>query len=226
MIALIFLLTFSLCLAHDLWLEKREGKMVLYYGHLDPKPGEEKFIKYKTENVLKALCFNKEGNGMKVAIKEDYPFSFPMACSAYYVLFSTGYWTKGVQGLKNLPKDRVESPLESWLSYESVKRMEEWSEAFKRPLTEDLEIVPLEDPFNLKLYDKVRLRVYYRGKPVKGVVVLHNNHIAGTTEEDGGINVRIKGKGLQRISTSIKERADGIKADYIIKSTSLIFEVR
>ena len=77
----------SLCLAHDLWLEKREGKMVLYYGHLEPKPGEEKFIKYKTENVLKALCFNKEGNGMKVAIKEDYPFSFPMACSAYYVLF-------------------------------------------------------------------------------------------------------------------------------------------
>ncbi|HCO38587.1 MAG TPA: DUF4198 domain-containing protein, partial [Aquificaceae bacterium] len=124
------------------------------------------------------------------------------------------------------PKDRVESPLESWLSYESVKRMEEWSEAFKRPLTEDLEIVPLEDPFNLKLYDKVRLRVYYRGKPVKGVVVLHNNHVVGTTEEDGGINVRIKGKGLQRISTSIKERADGIKADYIIKSTSLIFEVR
>lgn len=226
MIALLFLLTFSLCLAHDLWLEKREGKMVLYYGHLDPKPGEEKFIKYKAENVLKALCFNKEGNGMKVAIKEGYPFSFPMACSAYYVLFSSGYWTKGVQGLKNLPKDKMESPLESWISYESVKRIEEWSDTFKKPLTEDLEIVPLEDPFNLKIYDKVRLRVYYRGKPVKGVVVLHNNHMVGTTEEDGGINVRIKGKDLQRISTSIKERADGIKADYIIKSTSLIFEVR
>ncbi|MFN3870357.1 MAG: DUF4198 domain-containing protein [Aquificaceae bacterium] len=226
MIALLIMLFLTFGYTHDLWLEKVGDRIVLYYGHIKPKEGEEGLISYKAENVLKAMCFNKEAKRVEVQIERVYPLSFPANCFAYYVLFSTGYWTKTIKGTKNLPKDKAEGPLESWLSYEGVKRLESWTETFKRPLTEDLEIVPLEDPFSVSLNSKISLKVYYRGKPVKGAVVAYQGRVVGSTDEEGNINVRIKEKGLQRISASIKEKSDGLKADYTVISTNLIFEVR
>ncbi len=226
MAVLIFALLLSCVYAHDLWIERNKDRMVLYYGHIKPKEGEESLIKYKVENVLKALCFNGEGKRMEVQIERSYPLSFPANCLAYYVLFSTGYWTKTAKGTKNLPKDEVEDPIESWLSYEGVKRLEGWTEAFRKPLTEDLEIVPLENPFSANLYSKISLRVYYKGKPVKGAAVAYQGHLIGFTDREGNINVRIKERGLQKISASIKEKFDGVKADYTVISTNLIFEVR
>ncbi len=226
MIVLFIMIFLTFGYAHDLWLEKVGDKMVLYYGHIKPKEGEEGLISYKAENILKAMCFNKEGKRVEVQIERVYPLSFPAKCFAYYVLFSTGYWTKTIKGTKNLSKDRVEGPLEGWLSYEGVKRLEGWTEAFRKPITEDLEIVPLEDPFSANLYSKISLRVYYKGKPVKGAMVAYQGHRVGSTDEEGNINIRIKEKGIQRISASIKEKSDGLKADYVVISTNLIFEVK
>ena len=42
----------------------------------------------------------------------------------------------------------------------------------------------------------------------------------------GKINVRIKHKGMQIIKASVKEKGDGTKADYVVKTTSLVFEVK
>ncbi len=216
----------SVVLAHELWFEKSGDKMVLYYGHMEPKSGEERFIKYKPKSVLRVSCFDANGRGLAVKVEKTYPLSMPTLCSVYYALFSTGYWTKTVEGLKNLSKDEVSGSIESWLSYESVKRVDGWTDALSRPLTEDIEIVPLEDPFGVKVYEKISLRVYYRGKPVKDAVVAYDEHPIGTTDEEGRISVRVRHKGIQRISTSVKEKADGVRADYIIRSTSLIFEVK
>ncbi|MFN3598672.1 MAG: DUF4198 domain-containing protein [Aquificaceae bacterium] len=220
------MLIFSFGYAHELWLERKDDKMVLYYGHVKPKEEEEGLISYKAENILRALCFNREGKKVEVQIEKSYPLSFPANCSAYYVLFSSGYWTKTIKGTQNLPKDKVEKPLESWLSYEGVKRLEGWAEAFKKPLTEELEIVPLENPFSSNLYSKISLRVYYKGKPVKGATVAYQGRAIGSTNEEGNINIRIKERGLQRISASIVEKSDGIKANYTVISTNLIFEVK
>jgi nickel transport protein len=63
--------------------------------------------------------------------------------------------------LTNKSKNETKEPLESWLSYESVKRVDGWTEAFKKPLTDDLEIVPLGNPLTLNVGDKTTLSLVF-----------------------------------------------------------------
>lgn len=223
---LIFVLS-SIALSHDLWIEREGNSYSLYYGHLHPQAGEEKFIKYKPDDVIKFECYDVKGKLILSRFEKSYPAKLKgISCATVYALFSSGYWTKSVEGLKNQPKDKVSGAIESWLSYESVKGIYSWTKALSKPLTEDLEIVPSEDPLNLKVGEKLRFFVFYRGKPLKDVVVAYDEHPIGTTDDDGGVNVRIKHHGLQNISASIREKADGVKADYTVRTANLIFEVK
>ncbi len=216
----------SLSMSHDLWVEREGSQYALYYGHLHPVQGEEKFIKYKPEDVLKFECVSSGGKPLQYKFEKSYPARLKGSCGAVLAVFSSGYWTKSVEGLKNLPKDRVQGAIEGWLSYESVKRIDGWSQELKKPLTDDLEIVPLENPLEAKVGDKLTFAVYYRGKPLKDAVVAYDEKPVGSTDDDGRINIRIKRKGLQLISTSVKEKADGVKADYVVKTANLSFEVK
>ncbi|WP_297889872.1 DUF4198 domain-containing protein [Sulfurihydrogenibium sp.] len=221
-----FLIPFGFCFSHDLWIEKEDSQYILYYGHLHPTQNEERFIKYNPENVLEFECLRSDGKVIRKKFEESYPAKLKGSCSVVLALFSSGFWTKTINGLKNLPKDEVQGALESWLSYESVKRIDNWSEDLKKPLTQDIEIVSLEDPLRTKVGDKLTLVVYYKGKPLKDIAVAYDEHTIGTTDNEGRINVRIRKNGLQLISTSIKEKADGVKADYVIKTAILSFEVK
>jgi nickel transport protein len=223
---LIPLVLSSIAVSHDLWIEKDGNFYVLYYGHLHPKQGDEKLIKYKPEEVLKFECFDVNGKAITSKIERSYPAKLQGSCGVVFALFSSGYWTKSVHGLKNLPKNQVQDAIEGWLSYESIKRINQWSEAYTKPLEEDIDIVPLENPLKTKVGEKITLAVYYRGKPLKNAVVAYDEHPIGTTDEEGKINIRIKHSGLQMISTSIREKADGVRADYVIKTTNLSFEVK
>jgi nickel transport protein len=222
------LFLFSVCLAfsHEPWVEREGNSYMLYYGHLNPKKGEEKFTRYNPENVLRIECFDHFGKSIPLKLERNYPIKFNAQCYAVYALYSSGYWTKTVYGLTNKPKNETKEPLESWLSYKSVKRVDGWTEAFKKPLTDDLEIVPLNNPLTLNVGDKITLVVYQKGKPVKDATVAYGDKTVGTTDEEGKINVRIKHKGMQIIKASVKEKGDGTKADYVVKTTSLVFEVR
>jgi nickel transport protein len=220
------LVVWSFAASHDLWIEKEGNRYVLYYGHLHPKNGDEKLIKYKPEEVLKFECLDVSGKAITSKFERSYPAKLEGSCGVVFALFSSGYWTRSVHGLKNLPKDQVQDAIESWLSYESVKRINLWSEAYTKPLEEDIDIVPLENPLKAKVNEKITLSVYYKGKPLENAVVAYDEHPIGATDEHGRINIRIKHSGLQMISTSIREKADGIKADYVIKTVNLSFEVK
>lgn len=224
----IFFITFFIIRilhAHDLWIQKENQHYVLYYGHLNPKENESKLIPYEPQNILRFDCFNKESKLITAKIEKRYPAKLTGDCDVVFAIFSSGYWTKTIYGLKNLPKNEVEKPIESWLSYESVKKIEVWSENFIKPLSDQLEITALQNPLNKKIGDKITFVVYYKQKPVKDLVVAYHEKPIGTTDEDGKINIRIKQNGLQMISATLKEKGDGIKSDHIIYTTILSFEV-
>jgi nickel transport protein len=128
-------------------------------------------------------------------------------------------------GTQNLPKGEAGAVIDSWLSVESVKRPDEWGPALARPLTPELEIVPQGDPLPLKTGDKLRLMVTLNGRPAASVTVAYFGHPRGVSGPDGQVNVRLQQPGFQLIQASLESPlADG-KADKLIQSTALQFEI-
>lgn len=223
---ILFLLLFSFILySHDLWLEEKEGNFTLFYGHKHSTHSGDTIMEYNPEFVKDIIC-QKGDKIEKVNFENKYLISFKKDCDSVYVLFSSGYWTKTVYGTKNVSKEKEENVIKSWLSVESVKYIKNYDENSKRPLSNNLEIVSLSDLSKLKKGDKIRLKVYYEGKPKGNVVVAYKDKPRGETDEEGNINITIKDTGFQIISASIEEKEDGIKADEKIITTNLNFIVK
>jgi nickel transport protein len=126
--------------AHDLWLEKEGGGFSLYYGHKYSAHQGAEFVEYRPEWVREALCFDGAAEEAAFESHSAYPYRMRGDCAAAYVLISSGYWTKTPYGTENLPRSEARMPLRSWLSYESVKRIDRWNDALAKPLAKGLEI--------------------------------------------------------------------------------------
>jgi nickel transport protein len=213
--------------AHDLWLE-REGQgegVGLYYGHKYSRHGGAKLLEYRPEWVREALCFDAAGREVAFQSAEAYPYRIRGECAAACVLTSSGYWTKTPYGTENVPKAEARMPLRSWLSYESVKRIDGWGAALAEPLTGWLELTPLGDPAGLRVGRKLRLRVTFDRRPVEAVVVTYDGKPRGLTGRDGEINIRLRHAGFQVIQASLSRPDASGKADEIVHAANLNFEL-
>ena len=224
-VVIMFLLAAGGVCAHDIWIEKNSGGYVLFYGHAGHGGGESEIVEYDPAIVVRTVCIDSDGTESEAEILDEQPLCIGGDFAAVYVLTSSGYWSETPFGLKNLPKDEAKSPIRSWLSFESVKRIDEWREGTSSPLTGDLEITPLKDPLKLSRGDKARLVVTMGGRPVAGVPVAYFDSTRGITDGKGRINIRLKRGGMQLIKASLKEPGDGVKEDEIVHTTTLVFEI-
>jgi nickel transport protein len=207
--------------AHDLWLEQEQGHLSLCYGHSRSEHKGAEFIDYPAEWVREALCVDEMGKPLAVEAGKGSPFRMKGECAATYVLTSSGYWTKTPYGTKNVPKSEAQMVIKSWLSYENVKRIDRWGAALAGPLTEDLEIIPLENPLVLEPGNKLRLLVTYQREPAESVVVTYDGKPRGQTGADGRINIRVRHWGFQLIQASVSRPDPSGKADEIIHTANL-----
>jgi len=211
--------------AHDLWLEKEAGGVVLQYGHKHSAHEGEKLIEYPPLWVKEALCFDREGARVSFEARQGYPYRMLGDCAVSYVLMSSGFWSKTPYGTKNVPKTEARLPIKSWLSYESTKRFDRWDEKLAKPLTQGLEITPLHDPLSLREGKKLRLMVSFEGQPVEGVVVAYDGKPRGATGADGTLNIRIRHSGFQVLQASLTRPYSGAEAEEVIHSANLTFEL-
>lgn len=116
-------------------------------------------------------------------------------------------------------------PIKSWLSYESVKRIDGWDAKLARPLTQGLEITPLDDPLRLHEGEKVRLVVTFEGRPIEGAAVAYDGKPRGATGADGRINIRIRHAGFQIIQASLTLPSAAPEADEVVHTANLNFEL-
>ena len=212
--------------AHDLWVEREGAVHALTYGHQGSAHEGVRRIDYRPETVREATCYAATGQPLKAERGGPYPVTLKGDCAATWFLASSGYWSKTPYGTKNLPRTEAGTVLDSWLSVESVKRMDRWGDALARPLTDELELVPEGDPFVLKAGDKLRLRAYFRGQPVPRVSVAYFGKPRGVTDRDGRINVRLGAPGIQLVEATLEQPLTDGKADRIINTTTLQFEIR
>jgi nickel transport protein len=223
--ALLFLVALALPVqAHDLWVERQGEVHTLQYGH--ERSGHEgaKKLEYPPERVKEALCFGSDGRSLRAEVGRVYPLTLKGACAVSWFLTSSGYWSKTPYGTKNLPKGEAGQVLDSWLSVEAVKRLDAWGPALARPLTRELEIVPLSNPLNLQAGDKLRLLVTLEGKPVAGATVAYFGHPRGVSGSDGQVNVRLQQPGFQLIQASLETPLNDGKADRLVRTTALQFD--
>jgi len=209
--------------AHDLWLDQGAGGYMLLYGHRHSAHAGQDRVEYRPEAVRRLSCFGADGQAVGEGTTAAYPARLAGDCAAAYALLATGHWTKTPYGTKNLPKDQVGGAIASWVSFEGVKRIDGWGQGLSRPLTQDLELVPLENPLTLNEGAKIRLRVTLAGQPVAGAVVAYEGEPRGETGPDGLMNIRLRHGGLQRIEATLRRPLHGPKADEEIHTTTLSF---
>jgi nickel transport protein len=214
-----------LALGHDLWVEREANRHTLQYGHERSEHGGAKILDYRPESVKQALCLNGAGEETRASRNSTYPVELRGDCATTWFLVSTGYWSKTPYGLKNLPKNEASMALESWLSYEGVKRIDHWGPGLARPLTQALELTPASDPLAAHTGDKLRLRAWYQGKPAPGVTVAYFGRPRGVTDADGQVNIRLANPGFQLIQASLELPLNDARADKALHSTSLQFEL-
>jgi len=210
---------------HDLWIEAGEAGYALYYGHRHSAHEGLEVVEYSPDIVVRADCFDSLGAESDCSVSESYPVQTADSPAALYILTSSGYWTKTPYGTKNLPKNQVEMPVKSWLSFESAKRLGQWSEAFAAPLTDDLEIVPLNDPFCVSPGEKLTLVIMLNGSALESAIVSYDGKPRGTSGRDGKINIRIRHAGFQVIQAAYTVPMDSDEADEVVHTTNLNFEL-
>lgn len=210
-------------LAHDFWIEKKDSEWLLVFGH-GAKREEFDLSKVKIVKAFdlqgKEVNVTREKRPSGLLLKTDQPPSL------LFAEVDNGYWSKTIYGWKNLPRRKASRVVEANRSLFYSKTLLSWSEAASKPLSDSgLDIIPLENPFELKTGASLLIKVLYQGKPVSGAEIEGGDHQKwSTTDKDGITKIPVK-KGYQLISVSLKEPLkNDPDADYLSITSTLTFE--
>ncbi|MGF1547542.1 MAG: DUF4198 domain-containing protein [Thiotrichales bacterium] len=226
-VAFVWVLVSGGALAHGYWVERAAGdRFVLYQGHLYAAHAGDERVAYDPAIVKRALCARDDGlvTAATPVVTDAVAVAGP--CRAVVFEMSSGYWSQTLAGSQNKPRTEVRGALRSWLSEESIKHLQAWSEAFARPLGDGLELVPLADPFALAAGQKLRVAVFWRGQPLEGATVAYDEKPRGLTGVDGGVNLKLRHAGVQVITATFEEPLRDPRADKVIRTATLQFELK
>lgn len=212
-------------LAHDLWISLDNKTYSLYQGHAHSTHTGDAVVPYNPNIVKSAYCAKQGADTTSLALSKTHPVKFSGNCDAVMVSLSSGHWTKTAWETKNIPKAGVSGILKSWRSEESIKRINRWSSESRKSFNKGFEITPLNDPFALNLNDKLVVKVTHNGKPVAGVPVAYQGDTRGNSGTDGTVTLRVRKSGVQLFSASLETPLNDGKADSLIRSTSLQFDL-
>jgi ABC-type Co2+ transport system permease subunit len=209
--------------AHDYWIEKDGASYAVVYGH-----GNQR-MEYDPANVKrvtvydaagKPIAFQTEVQGKILTIKPAGPPSVIVA------ELDRGYWSKTISGWKHVPKRQAAHVVEAVRSYDYSKSIVSWGDAAQKPMEGvKLDLVPQENPFDVKVGDTLPVKVVYGGKPLAGAEVEGDDEKVTTTDSEGIARVPLK-KGRIVISVDHREPLkDDPDADFVSVTTTLTLEV-
>lgn len=208
--------------AHDLWLERGGEGFVLRYGHR----GEA--LALDAAKVRSIRCVQDGGVSRELRASADAApkeLRVVARCAAISALHDGGYWSLTPDGEKNLPKSQVPDAVKSWASRQFAKWVDARDPQARRPLGDELEVLPMSDLSRVREGDKVTVRVLLQGKPVSGAVVAVDHKVIGDTDGAGEVRLRVRSHGVETITTSLRRPLATAEADAVVLEASLSFEV-
>jgi nickel transport protein len=224
------LLAGDLALAHDTWIEKRNGDLLVLRGHggaveaYDPTLVKEaKAVDAKGQPLEVEIVNNKENASLS-------PKGSPVVVAA---LYDSGYWLKTTDGWKKATKREGQSKysiVESMKSKQWCKNFASSSDECLKPVGQRFEVVPQKDPTTLRAGDEFSVKVIFDGKPLEGAIITTGGaHTSDTkdvlkTDKDGVANVTIEKSGPQLVKASYKTAInDDPDADVLSVASTITF---
>jgi ABC-type Co2+ transport system permease subunit/uncharacterized GH25 family protein len=217
------MLSASPTFAHDYWIEKDGASYTVVYGHANRRMEYDPATVKKVtvcDAAGKPIAFQNEVQGKILTIKPAAPPSVIVA------EIDRGYWSKTISGWKHVPKRQAAHVVEAVRSYDYSKSVLSWGDAAQKPMEGvKLDLVPQENPFDLKVGDTLPVKVVYGGRPLADAELEGDDEKVTTTDPEGIARVPLK-KGRIVISVDHREPlTDDPDADFVSVITTLTFEV-
>lgn len=218
-------------LAHDAWLQDKEGSLTIMFGHGKSDP-------YDPQQVQEARAYDCTRQSMPVHIirhKDSASLSFNGNPATATALFA-GTVVKTTEGYKKITKKEAQGKykiVEALRYRKYCKALLKPCETFSRPVGLAMEIVPEKNPFAMGQGETLPVQVLLDGKPVEGAAIAtgDSGHSKSKpdlkTDKDGKVTVVITKPGHQLIVASHKvPLKDDPDADTLSLCTSLAFEAK
>ncbi len=212
----------SQALAHEYWIEKEGRRYILQQGHKSAAHAGAPAVPFDPAIIAQTICIEKGGKALSLQQKGSPP-GVEADCAQVSFRLSSGYWTKTPYDTVNKPRTEVKGALQSWLSQETVTRIDLWSPALTKPTLPGLALVLPANPSALKPGDKFALLALLDGKPAADVPVAYDGETRGVTDGEGRINLRVRHGGLQQLSASLETPLNEAKAETLIRGATLNF---
>jgi len=223
---LFFLVIYSAGLtAHEMWVEQKNGMFQLNYGHLFDANDGASSITYNPADLSGILCsFNGALTPLKGEVIAE-KISVKGVCDTILFQLRPIHYTKTPYGTVKKKKNEAQHPVRSWISIESVKRIDSLkSPDIHKPIGQSLEITLLDDSSHIKPRDKLTFSVTENGRKIAGAVVSINGETRGATDHNGNVNIRIRENGNQIVQVSVKTPSENTEeSDETIKTAALHF---
>lgn len=189
-------------LAHVVWFDYEEGEYKLIFGH--PEEGPEPYDPAKFQSAT-AYDRNKQIVPIEV-LKQDAVSVVPeKEIAALTALYNNGYYLRnpGDSSSQNILQSEAEA-----INYtnvtnfaKSTKALYDWSEPVSQPFSLPLEIMPLENPFEVAVGKTLPVQVLYEGNLIKDALVEYNGEEVDI-DAQGIAFIPVDEKGLQPIEAS------------------------
>jgi uncharacterized GH25 family protein len=221
-LALTALLAPAVAGAHDFWLERLGGDLVLRYGH---RGGE--LLAIERGKVKSLLCLDKGTRrdligGASFAPKE---VKLVARCDAASAFLDGGYWSLTPDGEVNLPKARVANAVKAWASRQFAKWVDVRSPSSGGVIGDELELVSVSDLSKAHEGDKITVRLLYQGNPAPGAIVAMDHRPLGETDSAGEARIKVRTSGVETIGATLRRKMATPEADAEVLEASLSFEV-
>jgi nickel transport protein len=221
----------QLVLAHDTWIEKRNGQLLVLRGHHGGA-----IEAYDPELVREAKALDAKGQAVPVEIvknKENVslsPKGNPAIVGAFY---DSGCWLKTTDGWKKATKREGK---DTYTIVQSL-RAKQWCKSFtapsvesSKPMGQRFEVVPQKDPTTLSVGEKLPIKVVLDGKPVEGAIITtgggHESDKKDPlkTDKAGMASISVERPGLQMAKANYKiPTKDDPDADELSLSSTITF---
>lgn len=257
-ILLIFILL-SVVSAHEFWLLPRKfkyevgEKMVIDF--MAGEGFEGKYWDLTRHKVEKLTLFNRIGEinlfpGVKPTSGGNVEYEFHNVGTQLVALESNQAYLESEpaefetylkeDGLDYIIEDRQARGEQNRKSRELYSRFakllvqvgDKTDDAYKKRTGLKLEIMPSQNPYDLKSGDYMDCKVYYRGNPEPHTLVKVWSHVGNRiflqniyTESDGSIRFPISSTGPWMVSTVKMIRSSSPKAEWESMWASLVFEI-